>query len=57
MLIDGSTGKPIRDGKKVRRFGTGKDYSANDLKWINDFLGEYARKQQQADDITTYTQN
>ena len=57
MLIDGSTGKPIRDGKKVRRFGTGKDYSANDLKWINDFLGEYASKQQQADDTTTYTQN
>jgi len=57
MLIDGSTGKPIRDGKKIRRFGTGEDYSANDLKWINDFLGEYASKQQQADDTTTYTQN
>ena len=57
MLIDGSTGKPIRDGKKVRRFSTGKDYNANDLKWINDFLGEYAGKQQQADDTTTYTQN
>ena len=54
MLIDGSTGKPILDGKKVRRFGTGEDYSPSDLAWINDFLSEYASKQQQADDTTTY---
>ena len=29
----------------VKSFGTGSDYSKNDLDWINNFLGEYAGKQ------------
>ena len=46
MLIDGSTNRPVGDGNgNVKSFGTGSDYSKNDLDWINNFLGEYAGKQ------------
>lgn len=44
MLIDRKTGRPVKVNGEVRRFGTGKDYNVDDLKWINDFLKNYLPK-------------